>query len=59
MASKAGGGSTAARKRAKDQEMASRLKADEVKRESFRCPICCRVVPLNLAYPHLAYHPVG
>ncbi len=54
---KASGGSVAARNRAKNQEMAARLKKAGDKRESFRCPICNGVFSVASAYTHLAYHP--
>lgn len=47
----------AAKNREKDQSMAARLKAEGVKRDVFRCPICKQTVPVAAAYTHLAYHP--
>ncbi len=58
MAAKAGGGSTASRKRAKDQEMAARMKADGVHRESARCPVCNGIISLRSIYNHISFHPV-
>jgi hypothetical protein len=47
----------AAKNREKDQAMAARLKAEGVKREVARCPICNKVVSLVHLYTHVAYHP--
>ena len=47
----------AAKNREKDQAMAARLKADGVKRESARCPICNKVVSLAQLQVHVAHHP--
>lgn len=44
-------------RREKDQAMAARLKADGVKREVLRCPICSEIVSIERAYAHIAYHP--
>jgi hypothetical protein len=48
----------ASKSREKDQAMAARLKADGVKRDSARCPICSKVLALNALPVHIAYHPV-
>lgn len=47
----------AAKNREKDQAMAARLKADGVKRESARCPVCNKVVALTHLQNHIAFHP--
>jgi hypothetical protein len=41
----------------KDQEMAARLRAEGVKREVGRCPICNAIVALNHLQNHIAHHP--
>ncbi len=52
----AASGGAAGRRRTKDQAMAGRLKAEGVKREHARCPICSKVVSLNALPVHLSYH---
>lgn len=46
----AAGGGAAGRRRQKDQEMAARLKADNVRRTSQRCPTCYAIVGLGGSY---------
>jgi len=48
--------SAAAQRRVKDGAMAARMKAEGVKRDHARCPICNRVVALNYLYNHIAFH---
>lgn len=40
-------------RRAKDQEMAARMKAEKVVRTSAACPICHGQVSLNRLYTHI------
>lgn len=40
----------------KDQEMAARLKKENVRRISGRCPICNDIINLNSLYSHVAFH---
>lgn len=47
----------ASKNREKDQAMAARLKKDNVKRDSGRCPICSKVVSLGQLQTHIAHHP--
>lgn len=40
-------------RRAKDQEMASRMKKEGVRRSSARCPICHSLIAMNSLYFHI------
>jgi uncharacterized protein with PIN domain len=43
-------------KRKKDQEMAARMKADKVKREVGRCPVCNQLIAISHLQNHLSFH---
>lgn len=49
-------GGTAGRKRERDSSMAARLKAEGVKRTTFRCPVCNSMIPLAAADNHFRTH---
>lgn len=57
---KKSGGGVGGRRRQKDQEMASRMKADGIERRSGVCPICYKSIPLGAgATEHIAQHARG
>jgi hypothetical protein len=41
----------------KDQEMAKRLKDENVRRTVGRCPICNKLVSVGQLQVHISYHP--
>ena len=53
MSAKAGGGGTYGRIKAKNQEMAARMKAAGIKRNTCACPMCHRLVALNSLPSHI------
>jgi hypothetical protein len=53
MAAKKSGG-TAGRVRAKNQAVAAMMKAQGIKRNVCRCPVCHKVVGVDSLYHHLA-----
>lgn len=52
MSAKKSGG-TAARKRAKDSEMAAMMKAKGIKRSTMKCPMCHKQVGIESLFKHL------
>ncbi len=44
---------TAGRVRAKNAEMAARMKADGIKRNTMNCPICHKLIGISSLYSHL------
>lgn len=50
------GGSSAKNKKGRNAAMAARLKEEDVRRTSGRCPICNGIIALTAYYTHVGFH---